>query len=91
MTTRKNTRKQDIYWRRVRRLTIFLLFTWFAMTFGTAFFARELSTFTIFGWPFSFYMAGQGLTVFYLVIVAVYMKRMQRLDKILTDETSDVE
>ncbi len=73
----------DAYWRRVRRLTIALLASWFLLTFGVIFFARELSGFTLFGWPFPFYMAAQGLTLLYLIIVAVYMMRMRRLDRLL--------
>ncbi|HEY8607466.1 MAG TPA: DUF4212 domain-containing protein [Noviherbaspirillum sp.] len=77
------------YWRRARRLTATLVTLWFMLTFGTMFFARELSTLTLFGWPFSFYMAGQGLTLCYLVIVAVYIKRMQSLDKKLKKEPAN--
>lgn len=75
------------YWRRARRLTLWLVATWFIATFVTVFFARELSQLTLFGWPFSFYMAGQGLTLLYLVIVAVYIKRMQSLDRRIRKET----
>lgn len=75
------------YWRRARRLTLWLVALWFFATFLTMFFARELAGMTLFGWPFSFYMAGQGLTLLYLLIVAVYIKRMQSLDKKLKKET----
>ncbi|RJF97872.1 DUF4212 domain-containing protein [Noviherbaspirillum saxi] len=83
--------RRALYWRRVRRFTGVLIAIWFSMTFGLTFFARELSGFTILGWPFSFYMAGQGLTVLYLVIVAVYMQHMSRLDRLLDDEPADAE
>lgn len=56
-------------------------------TFSIIFFARELSTVSFFGWPFSFYMAAQGLTLLYVVIVFVYAKRMHYLDKMLKDGT----
>lgn len=75
------------YWRRARRLTLCLVALWFLATFLTMFFARELAGVTLFGWPFSFYMAGQGLTLLYLLIVAVYIKAMQRLDKKIKKET----
>ncbi|MGE5623159.1 MAG: DUF4212 domain-containing protein [Bacillota bacterium] len=79
----------DAYWRRVRHLTIALLASWFLLTFGVIFFARELSGFTLFGWPFPFYMAAQGLTLLYLIIVAVYIMRMRRLDRLLKNNTND--
>jgi putative solute:sodium symporter small subunit len=67
--------KRALYWTRVRRLTL--------DTFGVIFFARELSRFTVFGWPFSFYMAAQGTILIYVTLVAVYAWRMGKLDKIL--------
>lgn len=90
MSSEKLIHLRNLYWRRTRLLTVVLLAAWFFMTFGTIFFARELASFTVFGWPFSFYMAGQGLTLFYLLVVAAYMIRMQQLDKILKDESTDV-
>jgi putative solute:sodium symporter small subunit len=68
------------HWQRVRRLTAQLLLAWFAVTFCVIFFARELSAFTLFGWPLSFYMAAQGTILIYLAIVAIYAWRMRRLD-----------
>ena len=67
------------YWRRNQRLIAALLAVWFVVTFVVAFFARELS-FKVFGWPFSFWVASQGALVVYLLIVAVYTWRMERLD-----------
>jgi len=60
------------YWRHTRRLTTFLLFFWSILSFGVLFFARELSSITFFGWPLSFYMAAQGLTLSYVLILAIY-------------------
>ncbi len=74
---------QATYWQRTRRLTLLLLLTWFVVSFAVIFFARELSGFTLFGWPFSFYMAAQGTVLIYVAIIAVYAWRMQRYDKIL--------
>jgi len=57
---------------------------WFVVTFGVAFFARELS-FRVFGWPLSFWVASQGALVVYLLIVGIYTWRMERLDAELDD------
>jgi len=67
------------YWQRNRRLIALLLAVWFFVTFVIAYFARELS-FQFLGWPFSFWVASQGAVVVYLIIVAVYTARMDRLD-----------
>lgn len=74
------------YWRSARRLTSGLLLAWFTVTFGTLFFARELFELKLFGWPFSFYMAAQGLTLFYLLLVGVYVVLMRRFDHKVEDE-----
>ncbi len=67
------------YWRRTLRLTALLLAAWFAVTFGTSFFARDLS-FDFFGWPFSFWMGAQGAILLYVLIIWVYARCMKRLD-----------
>jgi len=79
------------YWRRTRRLTVQLLLAWFFVTLGTVFFARELSSMTFLGWPFSFYMAAQGTTLIYLLIVGLYAWRMRRLEKMFGNDPDHVE
>ena len=73
--------RQGRYWHRTRRLTVALGLVWFVTTFGTIFFARELSHFTLFGWPFSYYMVAQGTTLIYLAVVGLYAWRMRHLDQ----------
>jgi putative solute:sodium symporter small subunit len=73
------------YWARNLILIAALLAVWFGVTFGIAFFARELS-FEFFGWPFSFWVASQGAIGVYLLIVVVYTRRMDRLDADLDGE-----
>lgn len=87
----KQLHNRQLHWRQTCLLTGVLVFVWFAMTFGIIYFARELSQFTVFGWPFSFYMAAQGLTLLYVLLVALYVVRMRRLDKILKSETTDAQ
>jgi putative solute:sodium symporter small subunit len=78
--------KRARYWKYVRRLTLLLLLLWWAVTFGVIFFARELSGFAVFGWPFSFYMAAQGTVLIYVALVGFYAWRMGKLEKILKDD-----
>jgi putative solute:sodium symporter small subunit len=83
----RNPRQQ--YWARTRRLTLLLLLAWFVGTFGILFFARELSNFTFFGWPLSFYLAAQGMVIAYTVIVAIYAFKMRKLDRLLENKNSN--
>lgn len=71
---------QPLYWARTRRVTTILFLCWLSLTSGVVFFARELSGYALFGWPFSYYMAAQGTTLLYLLIVGLYAWRMKHLD-----------
>ena len=77
------------YWRRIRRLTALCLIGWFGVTFLVIFFARELSAVVVFGWPLSFYMAAQGLTLVYVLICGVYALAMRRSDEAFWSGASD--
>jgi putative solute:sodium symporter small subunit len=78
------------FWRKTRCLTAWLLAAWFLLTFVVIFFARELATITVFGWPLSFYMAAQGLTLVYVGIIALYARCMNRLEGLLKEESAHV-
>lgn len=77
------------YWRRVRALTLLLLGLWFAVSFGVAFFARELSSVSVGGWPLHFYLASQGVTLVYLGLIGTYALAMKRLDKLASHGSGD--
>jgi putative solute:sodium symporter small subunit len=74
------TPNQRHYWRRSLTLTAWLMVVWLVVTFGVAFFARDLS-FRFFGWPFSYWVGAQGALVVYVLIVGVYAYCMNRLDE----------
>jgi putative solute:sodium symporter small subunit len=67
------------YWQKNLRITAVLLGIWFVVTFVVAFFARDLN-FNFFGWPFSWWVAGQGALVVYVVIIGFYAYYMNKLD-----------
>lgn len=75
------TEKHKEYWKRNLNLTLILLAVWFLVTFVMAYFARPLANINIAGFPLSFYMAAQGSLIIYIVIIAVYAKKMGRLDQ----------
>lgn len=72
--------RQHRYWRSNLRMTGVLLAIWFLATFGVSWFARELQTLTVLGFPFPFFMAAQGALLIYLLLVAFYAWRMDKLD-----------
>ena len=56
---------------RVSRLRWVLMCVWGSVTFGVAFFARDLSL-TFWGRPLGFWMAAQGSVLIFLIITWVY-------------------
>ena len=73
------TESHKEYWRKNLRITGILLAIWFVVTFVVGFYARELS-FNFFGWPFSFWVGGQGALIVYCVIIWYYARYMNKLD-----------
>ncbi|MCO5119449.1 MAG: DUF4212 domain-containing protein [Burkholderiaceae bacterium] len=68
------------YWRRNLLITGSLLLVWFVVSYVVAAFARELS-FDFFGWPFAFWVGAQGAPIVYVLIIWVYARLMDRLDR----------
>ncbi len=76
------------FWQRAKALTFFLLMIWLLVSFGFAFYARELAGLSVFGWPLPFYMAAQGTTLVYLALIGVYVLVMKKLDALAAAEAA---
>ena len=74
------TERHHQYWRENLRITAILLVIWFLVTFGIGYFARDLN-FSFFGWPFSFWVGGQGALIVYVAIIWYYARHMNKLDE----------
>ncbi len=72
--------KHREHWQKNLRITGVLLALWFFVTFVLVYFARDLN-FTLFGWPFSFWVGAQGALVVYVILIAYYAHCMNKLDK----------
>jgi putative solute:sodium symporter small subunit len=73
--------RQQRYWKKNLRLIAVLAALGFVVTFVVGWFARDLQFISVFGFPFSFYMAAQGALVIYVLIVWYYARTMNRLDR----------
>ena len=82
------TPAQARYWRKNLQLTLTLLCVWFAVTFVGGYFAADLNRFEVFGFPLGFYLFAQGALVAFLVIIAIYVHRVERLDRRYQQEAS---
>jgi putative solute:sodium symporter small subunit len=74
------TARHAEYWRKTLALTAVLLVTWFTTTFVASWYARELNEFFIIG-PLGYYLAAQGTLIVYVLIVWLYARRMNALDR----------
>lgn len=68
------------YWRKNVRITLILLAIWAVVTYVVGYLARDLA-FNFFGWPFAFWMGGQGALVVYVIIIWYYARYMNKLDR----------
>jgi len=79
---------QRRYWHKNLRLTFVLLLAWFVITFVGGYYAPELNEFSFLGFPFGFYLLAQGALIAYLIIIAIYVRTMNRLDREWTRDAS---
>lgn len=73
--------KMQEYWRRNLKLTSVLLAIWFVVSYVIAFYAEAFNGITFLGFPLGFYMAAQGALAIYVVVIAYYAWRMNRMDR----------
>ena len=74
------TARHREYWKKNLTITAILLVIWAVVTFVVGYYARDLE-FKFFGWPFAFWMGGQGALIIYVIIIGYYAWYMNRLDK----------
>ena len=85
------TARHEEYWRKNLVITAILLFIWFLATFVEGWYARELNSYTFLGFPLGFYMSAQGSLIIYVVLIFIYARYMNALDKTYNvDEGEDL-
>ena len=73
--------KRQEYWRRNVRLMVILLSIWALVSFGAGIiFVEPLNNLSILGVPLGFWFAQQGSIITFLILIAVYVWRMDKLD-----------
>ena len=69
------------YWRRNLRLMAVLLTIWALVSFGAGIlFVEPLNEVVIAGFPLGFWFAQQGSIITFVLLIAVYVWRMDKLD-----------
>ena len=79
------------YWKENIRIVISLLSIWFVVSFGMAImFVDVLDNIRFFGFKFGFWMAQQGSIFCFVILIFVYVYKMNKLDhKNVVDEDRD--
>ena len=78
----QSDQKVDAYWRANLILTAWLLLVWFLVSFGAGIvFVEELNAIRLGGFKLGFWFAQQGSIYLFVVLIFVYVWRMNRLDK----------
>ena len=70
------------YWKKNLRYLAILLTIWFAVSFGAGILFKEaLDAFQMAGFPLGFWFAQQGSIYVFVVLIFVYVRLMNKLDK----------
>jgi len=82
--------KATSYWKKNIQYLIVLLIIWFLVSFGAGIlFKEELDTIRIGGFKLGFWFAQQGAIYVFVILIFVYVRLMNRLDKKYGFETKD--
>lgn len=70
------------YWKKNLRILAILLSVWFISSFGLGIlFAEELNSIRIGGFKLGFWFAQQGSIYVFVILIFVYVRYMNKLDK----------
>jgi putative solute:sodium symporter small subunit len=77
-----NKQKMQAYWKKNLRTLLILLVIWFTVSFGFGILlVEQLNTIRIGGFKLGFWFAQQGSIYAFVVLIFVYVYRMNQLDK----------
>ena len=70
------------YWKKNLQYLLILLILWFAVSYGAGILFKEtLDTIQLGGFPLGFWFAQQGSIYVFVILIFVYVRLMNRLDK----------
>ena len=74
--------KATAYWKENLRYLLILLSIWFAVSFGAGILFKDvLNEIKLGGFPLGFWFAQQGSIYVFVVLIFVYVRLMNKLDK----------
>ncbi len=69
------------YWEETSRFTWLILILWFVSWVGPLVLHHQLNGIVIFGFPLSYWFAGQGSLALFIVLIVWYAIKMNQLDR----------
>jgi putative solute:sodium symporter small subunit len=73
--------QREAYWLETSRLTWIVVILWFISWVGPLILHVPLNKIVIFGFPVSFWFAGQGSLAFFIVLIVAYAIKMNKIDR----------
>ena len=74
--------KNKAYWKQNVRYLAILLSIWFLVSFGAGILFKEtLDHIQLFGFPLGFWFAQQGAIVVFVLLIFIYVRWMNKVDK----------
>lgn len=74
--------KATAYWKENLRYLLILLSVWFAVSYGAGILFKEsLDAIKLGGFPLGFWFAQQGSIYVFVILIFVYVRLMNKLDK----------
>lgn len=78
----ENQEKKTQYWKENIRYVLILLSIWFTVSYGAGIIFKDaLNTIKMGGFPLGFWFAQQGSIYVFVIIIFVYVRLMNKLDK----------
>jgi putative solute:sodium symporter small subunit len=72
---------REAYWHETSRFTWLILILWFVSWVGPLVLHYQLNRFVLFGFPLSYWFAGQGSLALFIVLIVWYAIKMNQLDR----------
>ena len=72
---------REAYWRETSSFTWLILILWFVSWVGPLVLHSWLNKIVIFGFPMSYWFAGQGSLAIFIVLIVWYAMKMNALDR----------
>ena len=72
--------QQTAYWEKTRGLMLVILAAWFVFSFLIHFWAPQLNTIRILGFPLGYYMAAQGSLIAFVLMCVWNAKSQDKID-----------